>query len=72
VEYAHLSRQVLQTQCQALLQRSGAGVVKDDGVRVDVDAIGIYACALGLDESNALLHFDVTCAKSNDVASGLS
>lgn len=54
--YAHLSRQVLQTQCQALLQRSAAGVAEDDGVWVDVDAIGVDARAFWLYECDALLH----------------
>jgi hypothetical protein len=64
MEYAHLNRQVFQTQCQALLQRSRAGVVKDDSIRVNVDAIGIYTRALGLDESNALLHCAVILCKA--------
>ena len=54
--YAHLSRQVFQTQCQALLQRSAAGITEDDGVWVDVDAIGIDARAFWLYECDALLH----------------
>lgn len=54
--YAHLSRQVFQTQCQALLQRSAAGVAEDDGVWVDVDAIGVDARAFWLYECDALLH----------------
>ena len=53
---AYLSRQVLQTQCQALLQRSAAGVIEDDSIWVDMDAIGIDACAFRLYKSNALLH----------------
>ena len=64
VEYAYFSRQVFQAQCQALLQRCGAGVVEDDGVRVDVDAIGIYPRTLGLDESNTLLHCAVDLYKA--------
>ena len=54
--YAHLSRQVLQAQCQALLQRSAAGVAEDEGVRVDVDAIGVNARAFWLYKCDALLH----------------
>lgn len=54
--YAHLSGQVLQAQCQALLQRSAAGVAEDDSVRVDVDAIGIDARAFWLYKCDALLH----------------
>ena len=53
---AHLSRQVLQTQCQALLQGSAAGVAEDDGVWVDVDAIGVDARAFWLYECDTLLH----------------
>ena len=52
----YLSRQVLQAQSQALLQRCAAGIAEDDGVWVDVDAIGVDACAFRLDESYALLH----------------
>jgi hypothetical protein len=31
-------------------------MVEDDSVRVYVDAAGVKACALGLDECNAMLH----------------
>jgi hypothetical protein len=32
------------------------GLVEDDSVRVDMDAAGVNACALGLDECDAMLH----------------
>lgn len=69
---AHLSRQVLQAQCQALLQRSAAGVAEDDGVGVDVDAIGVDARAFWLYECDALLHCAVVLRGRyiNYVASG--
>jgi hypothetical protein len=54
--HPYLSRQVLQTQSQALLQRCAAGIAEDDGVWVDVDAIRVDACAFRLDECCALLH----------------
>jgi len=53
---AHLSRQVFQAQCQALLQRGAAGVAEDDRVWVDVDAIGVDVRAFRLYECDALLH----------------
>jgi hypothetical protein len=52
----YLSRQVFQAQSQALLQRCAAGIAEDDGVWVDVDAVGVDACAFRLDECYALLH----------------
>lgn len=54
--YAHPSRQVLQAQCQALLQRGAAGVAEDEGVWVDVNAIGVNGRAFWLYERDALLH----------------
>ena len=54
--YAHLSRQVLQTQCQAFLQCGAAGVAEDDGVWVDVDAIGVNARAFWLYKGDTLFH----------------
>lgn len=32
------------------------GLVEDDSVRVDMDATRVNACALGLDECDAMLH----------------
>lgn len=61
---AHLSRHVLQAQGQPLLQRSAAGIAEDDGVWVDVDAIGINVCAFRLDESDTLLHCAVVPGKT--------
>jgi hypothetical protein len=52
----YLNRQILQAQSQALLQRSTAGVAEDDGVWIDVNAIGIDARAFWLYKCDALLH----------------
>jgi hypothetical protein len=61
MDHAHLSRQVTQTQSDFLLKRCIVGMVEDDSVRVDVDAAGIEACALGLDECDAVLHCCAVC-----------
>jgi len=39
------------------------GLVEDDRVRVDVDAAGINACALGLDERDTMLHCCAVCLR---------
>jgi hypothetical protein len=56
MDYAHLGRQIIQTQSHFFLKRCIVGMIEDDSVRVDVDAAGIEACALGLDECDAVLH----------------
>jgi hypothetical protein len=56
MNHAHLGRQVTQAQSYFLLERCVVGMVEDDSVRVDVDAAGIEACALGLDECDTVFH----------------
>jgi hypothetical protein len=56
MNHAHLGRQVTQTQSHFLLERCVVGMVEDDSVRVNVNAAGVEACALGLDECDAVLH----------------
>jgi prophage tail gpP-like protein len=55
-EHAHISRQVTQAQSHFLFKRCVVGLVEDDSVRVDMDATRVNACALGLDECDAMLH----------------
>ena len=49
-------RQVVQCERQLLLECGVVGVLEDDRVRVDMDAITVDFGALGLDECDALLH----------------
>jgi hypothetical protein len=56
MNHAHLGRQVTQTQSHFLLERCVVGMVEDDSVRVNVNAAGVEACALGLDECDAVFH----------------
>jgi hypothetical protein len=56
MNHAHLGRQVTQTQSHFLLERCVVSMVEDDSVRVNVNAAGVEACALGLDERDTVFH----------------
>lgn len=53
---AHLSRQITKARGQPLLHRGGIGIVVGEGVRVDVDGIGVNGHARRLYERDAILH----------------
>lgn len=53
---AYLSRQITKARGQPLLHRGGVGIVVGEGVRVDVDGIGVNGHARRLDERDAILH----------------